>query len=55
MSNATMLQVLRQQALQRAIGEMNAALETMLKDESGEYPALAGIVQECIEKLKDNM
>ncbi|EPJ0400775.1 MULTISPECIES: hypothetical protein [Providencia] len=55
MSNATMLQVLRQQALQRAIGEMNAALETMLKDESGEYPALASVVQECIEKLKDNM
>ncbi|MDH2394346.1 hypothetical protein QDQ39_00815 [Providencia rettgeri] len=55
MSDQTILQVLRQQALQRAIGEMNAALETMLKDNNGEYPALAEILQDCIKTLKDNM
>ncbi|HDL7189493.1 TPA: hypothetical protein PXN07_004066 [Yersinia enterocolitica] len=55
MSEVTILQTLQYQALQRAIGEMNAALETMREDDAGEYPLLAKVIEDCITKLKDNM
>lgn len=55
MGEATLLQTLRYQALQRAIGEMMAARETMYLQENGEYDPLDKVIQECIQKLKDNM
>lgn len=55
MGEATLLQTLRYQALQRAIGEMMAARETMYLQENGKYDPLDKVIQECIQKLKDNM
>lgn len=55
MGEATIMQTLQYQALQRAIGELNAALETMRAGENGDFPPLAGVIQDCITQLKDNM
>lgn len=55
MSEVTILQVLQDQALERAIGELNAALQTMRVDSNGEFPALAKVIQECIERLRSEM
>lgn len=55
MSEARILQTLRHQALQRAIGELMAARETMYLQDDGEYDSLDKVIQECIQKLQDNM
>lgn len=51
----TIMKTLRYQALQRAIGELNAALETMHVGEDGNFPPLGDVIQDCITTLKDNM
>lgn len=53
--DVTILQTLQNQALQRAIGELNAALEAMRIEDDGEFPPLATVIQNCITTLKDNM
>ncbi|WP_161985784.1 hypothetical protein [Ewingella americana] len=55
MGDVTIIQTLQYQALQRAIGEMNAALEAIRIEEDGEYSPLAEVIQDCITKLNDNM
>lgn len=55
MSEARILQTLRHQALQRAIGELMAARETMYLQDDGEYDPLDKVIQDCITMLKDNM
>lgn len=55
MGEATIMQTLRYRALQRAIGELMAARETMRLEENGEYDPLDKVIQDCITMLKDNM
>ena len=55
MGEATIMQTLRYQALQRAIGELMAARETMRLEENGDYDPLDKVIQDCITMLKDNM
>lgn len=55
MGEPTIMQTLRYQALQRAIGELMAARETMRLEENGEYDPLDKVIQDCITMLKDNM
>lgn len=55
MGDATILQTLQNQAIQRAIGELMAARETMRIEENGESHPLDKVIQECIQMLRDNM
>ncbi len=55
MSEERILQSLRYQAIERAIGELNAAGQAIYADRDGNYDELAQVITECIEKLRDNM
>lgn len=55
MSEITILKVLSDQAVERAIGELHAALQAMRADDNGEFPPYAKVIQECIQKLRDEM
>ncbi len=52
MSDANTLQTLRNQALRRAVGELQAALEAIRIDDSGEWPECVKEIMECIEKIE---
>jgi len=59
MSDSRIMQTLRHQALRRAVGELNAALEAtyiQYDDNGNEIPDdLTIAIQECIQKIEDNI
>lgn len=55
MNESRFLQTLCYQALERAIGELNAAQQAMYTDRDGNYPELSKVIDECIEKLRNEM
>ncbi|EGG4120924.1 hypothetical protein SI35_23800 [Salmonella enterica] len=52
MSDVNTLQTLRNQSLRRAVGELQAALEAIRVDDSGEWPECVKEIMECIEKIE---
>lgn len=59
MSESRIMQTLRHQALRRAVGELNAALEAtyIQYDDKGKEinDDLTAAIQECIQKIEDNI
>lgn len=57
--NRRIMQTMRHQALRRAIGELNAALEASYPDydeKGAEIPdELTSVIQECIKRLEDTI